>query len=140
MRVIIDTNVIAAAVRSRRGASFALIQSIPSPLFQPCLSVALYAEWLDVLTRPEHLPPGQTVESAIDFARYLASQSHLQQIHFLWRPFLPDPDDDMLLELAIAANCRHIITHNVKDFRVSQSLEITAITPRDFLSLIRETS
>ena len=44
-----------------------------------------------VLTRPEHLPPGQTVEDALGFVRYLASQSHLQEIHFLWRPFLPTP-------------------------------------------------
>ena len=62
MRVVFDTSVLVAAVRSRRGASFALISSIPSPHFQICLSVGLYAEWQDVLTRPEHLPPGQTAE------------------------------------------------------------------------------
>ena len=112
-RVVLDSNVIVAAVRSRQGASFALVSSIPSPEFQPCLSVALYVEWQDVLTRPENLPPGSTPEDALGFVRYLASQSHLQEIHFLWRPFLPDADDDMVLELAVAAGCRHIITHNV---------------------------
>lgn len=101
------------------------------------LSVALYTEWQDVLTRPEHLPPGANPEMALGFLRYLASQAHHQTIHFLWRPFLPDAKDDMVLELAFAANCRYIITHNLKDFRNSGELGIEAVTPRDFLHLIQ---
>ena len=138
LRVVLDTNVLVAAARSRRGASFALVSSIPAPEFQPCLSVALYAEWQDVLTRPENLPPGRTAEDVLGFVRYLASQSHLQEIHFLWRPFLTDPDDDMVLELAFAAGCRHIITHNVKDFHGSEQLGVSALPPREFLNLIRK--
>jgi hypothetical protein len=100
--------------------------------------VGLYAEWQEVLSRPENLPPGRTPEDALGFVRYLASKSHLQQIHFLWRPFLPDADDDMVLELALAAGCRHIITHNVRDFHGSEQLGIAALSPRDFLNLIRK--
>lgn len=136
LRVVLDTNVLVAAARSRLGASFALVTSIPSPEFELCLSVALYTEWQEVLTRPENLPAGLTAEDALGFVRYLASQSHLQEIHFLWRPFLTDPDDDMVLELAFAASCVYIITHNVNDYRGSEQLGVTAITPRDFLNLI----
>jgi putative PIN family toxin of toxin-antitoxin system len=137
MRVVLDTNVLVAAARSQNGASFALVSSIPAAEFQPCLSVGLYAEWQDALTRPENLPPGQTAEDALGFVRYLASQSHLQEIHFLWRPFLSDPDDDMVLELAFAAGCQYIITHNVADFRASQQLGVSALSPRQFLKLLR---
>lgn len=62
MRVVVDANVLVAAVRSRRGASFALLSAIPSARFVPCLSVALYAQWHDVLTRPENIPPGRSPE------------------------------------------------------------------------------
>ena len=137
MKVVLDTSVLVAAARSRQGASFALVRSIPTPEFQPCLSVGLYNEWQEVLMRPENLPPGETTENVVRFLRYLASQSHLQEIHFLWRPFLPDAHDDMVLELAFAACCRYVVAHNVKDFHGSQQLGVTAITPRDFLSLIR---
>lgn len=137
-RVVLDTNVLVAAIRSQQGASFALVSSIPAPEFQPCLSVGLYSEWQEVLTRPENLPHGCTTDDAMRFVRYLASQSHLQEIHFLWRPFLPDADDDMVLELAIAAGCRHIITHNVKDFQGSEKLGVTALSPREFLKHIRK--
>jgi len=138
VRVVLDTNVLVAAARSRQGASIALVRSIPNPSFDFCLSVGLYAEWQDVLTRPDNLPPDRTSEDAQAFLRYLASQSQLQEVHFLWRPFLPDANDDMVLELAFAAGCRYIITHNVKDFRGSERLGISAMAPRDFLSLIRK--
>jgi predicted nucleic acid-binding protein len=141
MRVTFDTSVLVAAAHSRRGASFALVSSIPSPRFQICLSIGLYAEWQDALTRPEHLPPGQTPADALAFLRYLAGQAWLQDIFYLWRPFLPDPDDDMILELAFAANCRYIVTHNVRDFAGCEQLGVAAVTPRDFLKTIsRSTS
>jgi predicted nucleic acid-binding protein len=95
MRVTVDTSVMVAAARSRQGASFALVDSIPSPGFQVCLSVSLYTEWQDVLTRPENLPVRITSEDVMRFLRFVASHAHLQEIHFLWRPFLPDADDDM---------------------------------------------
>jgi predicted nucleic acid-binding protein len=102
--------------------------------------VGLYSEWQDVLTRPEHLPPNSTPDDALRFLRYLASQSHLQEVHFLWRPFLPDADDDMVLELAFAARCSYLVTHNVQDFGGSEQLGVTVLTPRDFLELIRKTT
>lgn len=73
---------------------------------------------------------------ALGFLRYLAGQAHLQTIHFLWRPFLPDAKDDMVLEMAFAANCRYIVTHNLRDFRKCGELGVEAVTPRDFLQLI----
>jgi predicted nucleic acid-binding protein len=137
MGIVLDTSVLVAAMRSRQGASFALVSSIPAPEFQPCLSIGLYAEWQDVLTRPENVPPGRTPNDTLAFLRYLANQRVLQDIHFLWRPFLTDADDDMVLELAVAASCGHIITHNARDFSGSERLGITALTPGEFLTLIR---
>jgi putative PIN family toxin of toxin-antitoxin system len=138
MRVVFDTSVFIAAARSRQGASYALVSSIPTPEFQICLSIGLYTELQAALSRPENLPPGRTTEDALRFVRYLASQAHLQEIHFLWRPFLRDADDDMVLELAFAAGSQYIVTHNMKDFHGSEQLGVTALSPREFLKLIRE--
>jgi len=71
------------------------------------------------------------------FLRYLASTAHLQDVHFLWRPFLRDPDDDMVLECAVASGSTFIVTHNVRDFARAESLRVQAITPADFLSRLR---
>jgi len=86
------------------------------------------------------LERGAERDLARRYLRYLASQAHLQEIHFLWRPFLADPDDDMVLELAFAAGCHYIVTHNVKDFHGSEQLGVAALLPREYLSLIRKKS
>jgi predicted nucleic acid-binding protein len=110
---------------------------LPSPHFDIALTVTLYTEWQDALTRPEHLPPGMTAQDALAYLRYLASIAHLQDVHFLWRPFLRDPDDDMVLECAVASGCEYIVTHNIRDFRRADELKVRAITPADFLTLQR---
>lgn len=136
-RVILDTSVIVAASRSRNGASFHLLSMLPSADFEIAITVALYIEWQSVLTRAEHLPPGVTPESALAFLRYLASIAHLQDVYFLWRPFLRDPDDDMVLECAVASGSQFIVTHNVKDFRRTSELNVKAIRPGEFLTMLR---
>ncbi len=137
MRIVLDTSVLVAAARSRNGASYQLLAMLPSQEFTLALTVPLYTEWQAVLTRPEHLPRGATTELALGFIRYLASIAHLQDVHFLWRPFLRDPDDDMVLECAVASGSTCIVTHNVRDFRRVDSLGLNAITPADFLRLLR---
>lgn len=139
MNIVLDTSVLVAAMHSRQGASQQLLRHLPSPQFTLALSVTLYMEWQAVLTRPEHLPPGMDVERMLGFLRYLASIAHLQDVHYLWRPFLRDPDDDMVLECAIASGSRYIVTHNVRDFRRADALGLKAITPGHFLQLL-ETS
>ena len=137
MRIILDTSVLVAAARSRNGASFRLVSMLPSSRFEIALTVALYTEWQSVLTRSEHLPPGVTTEVAIEALRYLASIAHLQDVHFLWRPFLRDPYDDMVLECAVASSSQYIVTHNKKDFKRAAELKVYAITPAQFLTLLR---
>jgi putative PIN family toxin of toxin-antitoxin system len=140
MKVVFDTNVLVAAARSKQGASFALLSMLPSARFQLALSVSLYTEWQAVMMRPENLPLGMTLQDAKAFLRYLTSIAHLQDVFYLWRPRLKDPDDDMVLECAVAAGCRYIVTHNMRDFAGIDSLGVQAIRPADFLALIRRPS
>jgi putative PIN family toxin of toxin-antitoxin system len=140
VRIVLDTTVLVAAARSSNGASHQLLSMLPSRYFEIALTVPLYTEWQAVLTRPEHMPLGITVEATLGFLRYLASIAHLQDVHFLWRPYLRDPDDDMVLECAVASGSPFIVTHNLKDFKQAPDLGVQAIKPADFLKLLREKS
>lgn len=135
MKILLDTSVLVAAARSRRGASHALLSHLPDARFQPVISVPLYLEYRAVLLRPENLLQ-RPVAQAEGFLDYLLSTSHLQEIFFLWRPALPDPNDDFILELAVAAGCRYIVTHNLRDFRGTERWGVTAVSPSHFLKLI----
>lgn len=137
MRVVFDTSVWVAAARSKRGASHALLSLLPHPGFQPAVSVPLFAEYRAVLMRPENL--GSRAPSEVEgFLDFFVSTSHLQEIFFLWRPALRDPHDESVLELAVAAGCRYIITHNLKHFDNAWRWGVEALSPGDFLKKLNQ--
>jgi len=71
-----------------------------------------------------------------DFLDYMCTVSNLQKVYFLWRPFLRDPKDDMVLEVAVAGRCSHIVTFNKKNFDGVDRFGITVLTPQRFLNMI----
>jgi len=140
MRVILDTNVLVAALRSDMGASYAIVSQLPSERFQMALTVPLYLQYQDVLTRPEHMTGASTRDEILNFLRYLCSIAHRQRVFFLWRPWLKDPKDDMVLEAAVASQSRYIITHNLRDFTgsgIEEYFGIVPLRPREFLHRLR---
>ena len=73
-----------------------------------------------------------------DILDFVISNSNHWQIYYLWRPQLEDPSDDMVLELAVTANCNYIITYNVNDFKGIENFGIKAMTPKEFLEMVGE--
>jgi predicted nucleic acid-binding protein len=92
-------------------------------------------EYQDVLMRSE-LSLVYSIEEILGLLRYFCSICHLQEIFYLWRPLLKDPKDDMLLELAVAASSRYVITHNLKDFGGCERFGVEAIAPKSFIERI----
>ena len=135
LRVVIDTNVLVAGLRSRRGASFALLQRLGGADLLPVLSPALCLEYEDVLARPGMIA-GFTAVDAGDFVDYIVSVSEECRVYFLWRPWLPDPKDDLVLEVALAGGASHIVTHNFLDFVGAERLGIAVVSPNQFLKLL----
>jgi len=132
-RIVLDTNVLESATRSRQGASYRLLSLVGLGRFEICLSVPLILEYEAALL--EQLD--QLAIERRDVAKlldYLASVAHHQEVFLLWRPHLRDPKDDMVLELAVAAGASRLITHNVRDFQGAHKLEVNAVTPRAFLA------
>ena len=119
------------AWRSRNGASFALLTHLRAGRFEIAVSVPLVIEYEAVLLR--HAQGDLTPEDVEVFVDYLCQAAKKQDIFFLWRPFLRDPDDDMLVEVAVAAQCSGIVTHNVRDFAGVERLGLQVFTPAEFL-------
>src|SRR5437667_11290637 len=105
--VVLDTSVLVAAIRSRRGASFELLSRLGEGEYQVAVSVSLVLEYEDALLRHvSHSPLSEKdVRDLIDFICEVATR---QTVFFLWRPALRDPGDDLVLELAVAAKCDSI--------------------------------
>lgn len=136
MKIVIDTNVLYSALRSNRGASFRLLRLIGANRFDFCISVPLVLEYEDVFKRK---PIKGISESDVDdVLDYICSVGLKKDIFYLWRPYLKDAKDDMILELAFECGASYIVTYNLSDFKGSDLLGITPIKPKDFLHIIGE--
>jgi len=135
--IVLDTNVIISALRSKNGASYKLLSLVGTHQFSIHDSVALILEYEDVIQRHRE-EFGLSKEDVSVFIDSLCSMAQHHKIYFLWRPFLSDPNDELVLELAVSAKCEYIVTHNISDFRGSGKFGIQAITPKEFLQVIRE--
>ena len=136
-QIIIDTNVIIAALRSKRGASSKLLSLLGTGRFDIHDSVPLVLEYEDVIQRQRaHL--GLSNQDVSDFINSLCALAQHHEIYFLWRPFLPDANDELILELAVSAQCDYIVTHNLADFKGIEEFGVKAITPREFLQILGE--
>lgn len=138
MRVAVDTNVLVAALRSKRGAAYQVLKRMRERRFEFVLSVPLFLEYEDVLKRPGLVPlPMATIDKLL---KLLARDGIPRDIFFLWRPFLKDAKDDMVLEVALAGGCSAIVTYNTKDFVGADQLNIEVLTPQEFLRRLENDS
>ena len=134
-RIILDTNVLISALRSNRGRSFQIVREIGTGRFETVLSGSVFLEYQEVSHRLREATH-RSVAEIENILNFICHASTPHKVHFLWRPFLPDSDDDMILELAVAASASHIVTHYIRDFRGCGSFGVTAITPGDFWKLL----
>ena len=136
MRVVLDTCVIVAAIRSGTGASSMLVDlaSQRNRFSQPLLSEALASEYEDVIYRAEHRNPAWSDEDLFALFQSLLVPAHWAVTNFSYRPLLDDVADELVLEAAINGQAKSIITFNLKDFKPASRYGIQVIRPGDFLS------
>ena len=136
---MLDTDVVVAALRSDQGASRQLLLAALNKHFDLVLSVPLILEYEAVLTRPDHLAASRISRAEIgQVLDDLAAVADPVKITFRWRPNLPDPDDDMVLETAVNGNADAIVTFNVRHFEpASRSFDCAVLLPRQALQQIR---
>ncbi len=136
-RIVIDTNVFISALRSRRGASFKLLSMLGGNAFDISVSVPLVLEY-EALARRQARALSLDARTIDDILDYVCQVARRREIFFLWRPFLKDPNDDLVLELAVESESEFIITYNRRDFAGTETFGIKVFTPKEFLQKIGE--
>ena len=136
-QVVIDTNVLVAALLSNLGASHRLLRLVGDHRWQIHLSVPLDLEYEQTLKRvcTGGALSGGDIDSVLHF---LCANANLRPIFFLWRPLLPDPKDDFVLELAVESRADFVLTFNTRDFVGADRFGVRVISPREFLAIIGE--
>ena len=136
-KVVLDTNVLVSGLRSKRGASYKLLSLLGAGRFTTAVSVPLVVEYEKALVDPRTKVPFSRADIG-KFIDYVCTIADKRKIYYLWRPCLPDPGDDMILELAVAGSCNYIVSYNIRDFRGADQFGIKILTPGQLLKLLGE--
>lgn len=138
-RIVLDTSVVVAALRTRLGAGSAVLQLVATRRLIALATPPLFLEYEDVLKRPEHrLAHGLTLEAVDEFLAELSALVEPVEVHFQWRPQSRDPNDEMVLEAAINGHADALVTYNIADFAgPAARFRIPVLRPSDLLQKVK---
>lgn len=138
-RIVLDTNVLVTAARSRRGTSYALLRTLPAGQWRMNISPALLLEY-EARLKIEAMRQNRPLAVVDRFLNFLVRVSNRREVYFLLRPFLRDPKDDFIIELAVASRADYIVTWNVRDFASAAEYGIAVVRPNEFLAMLENPS
>lgn len=136
-QIVLDTNVLLAGLRSRRGASYKLLTMLNDSRLELNISITLVFEYEEILKR-EKDQLGLSDEDIDNVIDGLCTIANKRSIFYLWRPVARDPDDDFLIDLALESQADFIITYNQKDLQAAERFGIRVLTPKEFLQIVGE--
>jgi putative PIN family toxin of toxin-antitoxin system len=138
-RVVLDTSVVVAALRTRAGAGNAVLRLVARRRLIPLASPPLFLEYEDVLKRSEQrLAHGLTLEMVDEFLAEFAALVEPVEVRFLWRPQVRDPSDEMVLEAAINGQADALVTYNIRDFALAgERFAVPVLRPPDLLRMVK---
>jgi putative PIN family toxin of toxin-antitoxin system len=134
-RIVLDTSVVVAGLRTRLGAGNAVLRLVAQGRLVILATPPLFLEYEEVLKRPEHqLVHGLAPEAIDGFLAELAALIEPVEVHFQWRPQSRDPNDEMVLEAAINGRADALVTYNVADFvGITERFKVPLLRPTDLL-------
>jgi len=140
MRYVLDTDVIVAALRSPSGASAALLLAALDRRVTLVANVPLVIEYEATCSRAEHRQAAGLSEAEVRlFLDGVAALAEPVETHFLWRPRLRDPADEMVLEAAVNGHAHGIVTFNLRDYGATPNdFGIEVLKPRDALKSLSQ--
>ena len=137
---MLDTSVVVAAMRSPAGASAALVRAARQGSVTLLATVSLALEYEAVCRQAEHKLASGLSDTQVDvFLDALVAMAQPVETHFIWRPQLRDPADEMVLEAAINGRADALVTFNVRDFgTVPSHFGVEVLLPREAIRRIKD--
>lgn len=133
---VFDTNVLVAALRSRRGASWHILDLLQQDVIQMHVTVPLALEYKDALLRHRDAA-GWSRRETLAFLGLLIRKAQYHEVYYLWRGHAEDPEDAHVLEAAVASPATYLVTFNTKDLMAVRQFGIEVVTPGEFLRAVQ---
>jgi putative PIN family toxin of toxin-antitoxin system len=139
VKLVLDTDVVVAAMRSPSGASAAIIRAVRRGQVKLLLSVPLAMEYQAVCKQALHRRAAGFSDRQVDiFLDAIIAMAEPVETHFLWRPQLHDPNDEMVLEAAVNGRADALVTFNLRDFgKAPERFGVDLLLPRAVIARMR---
>jgi putative PIN family toxin of toxin-antitoxin system len=137
LRAVLDTNILVAAFRSKSGASFEIFRRLLNDEWTAVLSNHLVYEYEEVLKRDAAILSLSTSD-VDELLNAICARGEEWSLTHDWDPVLSDPDDEPLVQLALASSALIIVTHNTRHLQPAGELGIQVLKPREFLFKLRQ--
>ncbi len=140
MRLVLDADAVVAAMRSPTGASAAIIRAVRQNRATLLLSVPIALEYEAVCRRSDHwTEAGLSPEQVEIFLDAIIAMGEPVTTHFLWRPQLRDPNDEMVLEVAVNGRADAVVTFNTRDYGTAPAqFGVDILLPREAIARIKQ--
>ena len=132
MKIVLDTNVLVSAVLTPHGPPAAVLRTLLTERVGLCFDERIVSEYRDVLTRAKFSFDRALIDELIGFLESAGSPTLAAPIAI----DLPDPWDQMFIEVAVAASADFLVTGNLKHFPVEARAGIRVVSPREFLDVL----
>ena len=112
MRIVLDTNILISACWKPGGLEEQVVELGLARRFIIAVSPALWAEYIEVLRRPKF----KSIQPRVDLliARLKPVVWKVEPVTTL--TLATDPDDNRILECALAAKATYVVTGNLRDY------------------------
>lgn len=137
MNIVVDTNVVVSGLKGDMGNPHKLLEELQGGKFDISVSVPLVLEY-EAQLKKYLSPEFFSADDIDDFIDYICRIGHKPPVYFFQRPFLKDPFEDHVLELAVASHSRYIVTMNKMDFTDTGHYGIEIVSPGEFLDILGE--
>jgi putative PIN family toxin of toxin-antitoxin system len=139
VRIVLDTSVLVSALRSERGAAAEVIRRVMLGELTVLMDHNVAYEYRDVAFRARHLhAAGKSREQIVDILNLLEAQAEAVRVYFRPRPLSTDPNDDMVLDVAINGNADAVVTFNTRHFQsAAEQYNVDVVNPAELLARIR---
>lgn len=134
MKLVLDTNVLVSAMLTPFGGPSRIIELISSGEITLLLDQRIFLEYKTVLSRERFKIPLRSQNIILDRLYEKAFFVMASPLSFA----LPDPEDNMFVEVAVAGRADALITGNKKHFPSSTVKEVLICSPSEFLYSLKK--
>jgi putative PIN family toxin of toxin-antitoxin system len=134
MIIVLDTNVLVSGILKPYSKAAAILRLVTDGAIQLAYDLRVLSEYRDVIMRPKFNFAQENVEGFLEQIEQEGLLVSVKPLEF----HLPDPDDELFLEVALSGAVKAIVTGNKRHFPKKEYEGVKILSPAEFLEAAKK--